>query len=265
MPETGLSGLKQADTIIIPGWRDPDESPPSRLIKGLLEAHNRGARLVSICPGIFVLGATGLLNGKGATTHWRYIEKLTRAFPCIKLQPDVLYVDEGDLLSSAGSAAGIDLCLHIIRKDFGTVVANRVARRLVLPPHREGGQAQFIDKPVGEEAHPWLAQLLDWTSARIQKHITVDLLASVASVSKRTLSRRFAGTTGMSPLEWVTGLRVRRAKDLLETTTLSIEEIAEQCGFGSTAVLRNHFRRKVLVSPITYRSQFQSGASKTFS
>jgi len=260
-PKKGLTGLQQADTIIIPGWRDPDELPPQTLIRALIKAHERGARLVSVCSGVFVLGATGLLNGRHATTHWRYIEKLTRKFPLIQLQPDVLYVDEGDILSSAGSAAGIDLCLHIIRKDFGAVVANQVARRLVVPPHREGGQAQFIDKPVGEEAHPWLAQLLEWTSARIQKQITVERLASVAHVSKRTLSRRFAETTGTSPLDWVTGLRVRRAKDLLETTALSVEEIAEECGFGSSAVLRHHFRMRVKLSPNMYRSRFRCDAS----
>jgi AraC family transcriptional activator FtrA len=260
-PAKGLSGLQQADTIIIPGWRNPDESPPEELIRALIKAHHHGARLVSICSGVFVLAATGLLNGRQATTHWRYVDKLTRAFPLIQIQPDVLYVDEGDILSSAGSAAGIDLCLHIIRKDFGTVVANRVARRLVIPPHREGGQAQFIDKPVGEEAHPWLAQLLEWTSARIQKQITVEKLASVAHVSKRTLSRRFAETTGTSPLDWVNGLRVRRAKDLLETTTLSVEEIAEACGFGSTAVLRHHFRIRIKLSPNMYRSRFHQDAS----
>ena len=262
-PDKGLSGLQQADTIIIPGWRNPDEAPPRNLIRALIKAHARGARLVSICSGVFVLGATGLLNGRRATTHWRYIDKLTHAFPLIQLQPDVLYVDEEDVLTSAGSAAGIDLCLHIIRKDCGTVVANRVARRLVISPHREGGQAQFIDKPVGEEAHPWLSHLLDWTQARLQEQITVERLASVAHVSKRTLSRRFAETTGTSPLDWVTGLRVRRARDLLETTTLSMEEIAEECGFRSAAVLRHHFRMRVKLSPNMYRSRFHQDGSTT--
>ena len=144
MPRIGLSGLLHADTILIPGWRNPDEPPPPRLIRTLLAAHKRGARLVSICSGIFVLAATGLLDGRRATTHWKYVAKLALAFPSIQIQPDVLYVDEGDILTSAGSAAGIDLCLHIIRKDFGTLIANKVARRLVVSPHREGGQAQFI-------------------------------------------------------------------------------------------------------------------------
>jgi AraC family transcriptional regulator, transcriptional activator FtrA len=260
-PRNGLSGLRHADTIIIPGWNNPAVKPPEQLIRALRKAHERGVRLVSICSGIFVLAATGLVNGRRATTHWRYIDTLTRAFPLIQLQPDVLYVDEEDILTSAGSAAGIDLCLHIIRKDFGTVVANKVARRLVVSPHREGGQAQFVDKPVGEEAHPWLSKLLDWTQTRLHLSVTVGQLAKEAHVSKRTLSRRFAETTGTSPLDWVSGLRVRRAKDLLETTKLSVEEIAEQCGFRSAAVLRHHFRRRVTLSPNTYRERFEQTAT----
>jgi len=208
----GLKGLLNANTIIIPGWRNPEEPPPQRLIRMLIAAHERGARLVSICSGIFVLAATGLLNDRRATTHWRYIEKLGSAFPAIRLQPDVLYVDEGDILTSAGSAAGIDLCLHLIRKDFGTLTANRVARRLVVSPHREGGQAQFIDKPVGEQASPWLSHLLHWAQERLHDPITVAQLAKRAGMSKRTLSRRFVEMTGTSPLDWITSLRVRRGE-----------------------------------------------------
>jgi AraC family transcriptional activator FtrA len=256
LPRRGLDALLDANTVIIPGWRNPDEPPPQRLIRMLIAAHEQGVRLVSICSGIFVLAATGLLNGRCATTHWRYVEKLRRAFPAIHLQPDVLYVDEGDFLTSAGSAAGIDLCLHIIRKDFGTLTANNVARRLVVSPHREGGQAQFIDKPVGEHASPWLAHLLDWVQTRLQDPITVAQLASRACMSKRTLSRRFVETTGTSPLDWITTLRVRRAKDLLETTALSMEEIADQCGFGSAPTLRHHFRTRVRLSPNGYRVRF---------
>lgn len=257
LPKRGLSGLLHADTIIIPGWRNADEAPPPRLIRTLVAAHQRGARLVSICTGIFVLAATGLLDGRRATTHWRYAEKLRFAFPAIQLEPDALYVDEGDILTSAGSAAGIDLCLHIIRKDFGTLTANKVARRLVVSPHREGGQAQFIDKPVGEEASPWLSHLLDWAQERLHDPITVAQLADRGGMSKRTLSRRFVEVTGTSPLDWITGLRVRRAKDLLETTTLSMEEIAGQCGFGSAPILRHHFRVRVRLSPNLYRARFR--------
>jgi len=262
LPRRGLKGLLEADTIIIPGWRNPDEPPPQPLIRTLTAAHEQGARLVSICSGIFVLAATGLLNGKCATTHWRYVEKLSRAFPAIRLQPDVLYVDEGDILTSAGSAAGIDLCLHLIRKDFGTLTANKVARRLVVSPHREGGQAQFIDKPVGEQASPWLANLLEWSQVRLHNPISVAQLANRACVSKRTLSRRFVESTGTSPLDWITALRVRRAKDLLETTPLSMEEVADRCGFGSAATLRHHFRARVKLSPNGYRASFQRSEMK---
>ena len=256
-PQGGLRELLHADTIIIPGWRKPIEPPPARLIRALVKAHERGARLVSICVGSFVLGATGLLDGRRATTHWRFVDQMARDFPLVDVQPDVLYVDERDILTSAGSAAGIDLCLHIVRKDFGTLAANSVARRAVVPPHREGGQAQFVDRPVGEEAHPWLSNLLQWADGKLQSPITLDRLAREANTSKRTLSRRFAATTGMSPLHWVTTLRVRRAKDLLETTTLSIGEVADECGFSSAAALRHHFRARVRLSPNVYRSRFR--------
>jgi len=257
LPRQRLSGLSQADTIVIPGWRNADELPPRRLLRILLTAHQRGARLVSICSGVFVLAATGLLDGRRATTHWRYIDKLARAFPAIKLEPDVLYVDDGDILTSAGSAAGIDLCLHIVRKDFGAAVANAVARRLVASPHREGGQAQFIEGPVGEEANPRLSRLLQWLQHQLHRPILASELAEQASMSKRTLARRFAQTTGNSPHQWITRLRVRRAKDLLETTSLSVDEIAEKCGFGSAPTLRHHFRSQVRLAPTTYRSHFR--------
>lgn len=255
-PNRDLSELIRADTIIIPGWPKPIVSPPDRLVRALIRAHERGARLVSICVGSFVLAATGLLNDRRATTHWSFADQMARDFPRVRVKPDVLYVDEQDILTSAGSAAGIDLCLHIIRKDFGTVVANRVARRAVVSPHREGGQAQFIDKPVGEEAHPWLSNLLHWVDGRLHSRLTIEQLAAAAHMSKRTLARRFAATTGASPLDWITGLRVRRAKDLLETTTLSIEEVAGKSGFSSAALLRHHFRGIVKLSPSDYRVSF---------
>lgn len=257
VPRRGLACMQEADTIVIPGWCNPDVLPPPRLVRMLRMAHQRGARLVSICSGAFVLAATGLLNDRRATTHWKFSDKLSKLYPQIKVESDVLYVDEEDILTSAGGAAGIDLCLHIIRKDFGTVVANNVARHLVVSPHREGGQAQFIDRPVGEEAHPWLAHLLEWSASNLQTEITVERLALEANVSKRTLSRRFVGATGLSPHRWITSLRVRRGKDLLETTALSIEEVAEQCGFQSGALLRHHFREQVKISPRTYRDHFR--------
>jgi AraC family transcriptional activator FtrA len=252
----GLELLEKANTIVIPGWKKPYQPPSKSLIRALAAAHERGARLVSICVGSFVLGALGVLDGKRATTHWRFVDEMSTRFPRVTVQPDVLYVDEGNVLTSAGSAAGIDLCLHVIRKDYGTVVANQVARRAVVPPHREGGQAQFIEKPVGDAAHPWLSHLLAWSNKNLHTRLSIDGMANEVHTSKRTLCRRFRETTGMSPLEWVTRLRVRRAKDLLETTTLSIEELAQQCGFGSAAVLRHHFRARVQLSPIVYRERF---------
>ncbi len=252
----GLEALSRAGTIVIPGWRDPDEKPPDPLIEALVRAHRRGARLVSICSGVFVLAATGLLDGRGATTHWRYTEKLAQKYPRVRIEPDVLYVDENEILTSAGSAAGIDLCLHIVRRDFGSRIANQVARRLVISPHREGGQAQFIERPVGNQDHPWLSTLLDWTQGHLHEELRLDRLAGMSRMSKRTLSRRFSQATGTSPGDWIAGLRVSRAKELLETTHLSIEEIADKCGFGSAPVLRHHFRERVRISPNAYRSRF---------
>jgi AraC family transcriptional activator FtrA len=169
----------------------------------------------------------------------------------------VLYVDEGDILTSAGSAAGIDLGLHIIRRDFGTLVANQVARRLIMPPHRDGGQAQFIERPVADEGSPWLSRLLEWVERHLTEDLTIDALARQVCVSKRTLTRRFIETTGTSPADWVTGMRIARAKELLQTTALSVEEVAEKCGFGSSFTLRHHFRKRLQTSPLTYRTGFR--------
>jgi AraC family transcriptional activator FtrA len=179
-------------------------------------------------------------------------------WPAIELEPDVLYMDEGDILTSAGSAAGLDLCLEIIRKDFGASMANSVARRLGVSPHCEGGQARFVEKLVGDASTPWLSYLLDWVQNNLHKTITVDHLAAQAHMSKRTLNRRFAEATGTSPLDWVTKQRIGLAKDLLETTQISVEEVAEKCGFGSTSTLRHHFREEVKLSPNTHRSRFKN-------
>lgn len=263
VPTGGLQDLERADTIIIPGWPKPIAPPPAHLVRALVRAHDRGTRIVSVCVGSFVLAAAGLLDGRRATTHWAFAGQMAREFPRVRVEPDVLYVDEGDILTSAGSAAGIDLCLHIIRKDFGTAVANAVARRAVVPPHREGGQAQFVDMPVGEAAHPWLSNLLHLVTKRLHERITVAQLAQAAHMSTRTLTRRFAATTGKSPLHWLTGLRVRRARDLLETTTLSIEEVAEASGFATAALLRHHFRTTVTLSPTAYRHQFHRQQRRT--
>ena len=251
---SGWSGLTRADTIIVPGWRDIYERPPERLIRALRTAHARGARLVSICSGAFALAATGLLNGRRATTHWRYTDVLSRNYPEIQVDPAVLYVDEGDILTSAGSAAGIDLCLHIIRRDFGARVVNAVARRLVMAPHREGGQAQFIQHPVGDATEPWLSDLVQWAERHLHEPLTTGRLAAVARMTRRTFFRRFSAMTGGTPADWLTGLRLARARDLLETSSKSIERIAWECGFGSAATMRHHFNQRLSVSPASYRA-----------
>ncbi|HET7205898.1 MAG TPA: transcriptional regulator FtrA [Terriglobales bacterium] len=252
----GIDALSRAGTIVIPGWRT-EETPPERLLRILRRAHRGGARLVSICSGAFVLAATGLLDGRRATTHWRYASQLAQMYPRVKVEPDVLYVDEGDLLTSAGSAAGIDLCLHIVRKDFGDSVASQVARRLVVYPHRDGGQAQFVDRAVPREDRPWLAKLLEWTQNHLGEELSVHRLAKEVGISKRTLSRRFAEELATSPIEWLIGLRLAHAKQMLEKTARSIDEIAYDTGFGSAPTLRHHFRRRLNTSPVAYRSHFR--------
>jgi len=260
--KSGLAALARADTIIVPGWRDIHERPPERLTNALRKAHTRGARLVSICSGTFVLAATGLLNGRRATTHWRYADVLRRDYPDIQVDPKVLYVDEGDILTSAGSAAGIDLCLHIIRRDFGVRVVNDVARRLVMAPHREGGQAQFIPHPVGDATEPWLSDLLQWAERHLHEPLTTSRLAAIARMTRRTFFRRFSAMTGGTPAEWLTGLRLARARDLLETSTKPVERIAWDCGFGSAATMRHHFHQRLNISPTSYRAARKSGAAR---
>jgi AraC family transcriptional activator FtrA len=257
LADRGLELLAEAGTIVIPSWRDPGEAAPAPLVEALRAAHKRGARLVSICAGAFVLAATGVLSRKRATTHWRHTSALARAFPDITVEPDVLYVDEDNVLTSAGSAAGIDLCLHIVRKDFGSETANHVARRLVMPPHREGGQAQYVEAPIptAREAVRF-APLLERMRRHLHKHQSIEHLAAEARMSSRTFLRRFKAVTGMSPGEWQLAERLRRARELLETTASSIEEVAAASGFGSVATLRLHFRSRLGVSPVAYRDRF---------
>jgi AraC family transcriptional activator FtrA len=255
-----LTRLTDAGTIVLPGWRDPDEPPPAALVSALLRAHQRGARIMSICSGVFVLAATGLLDGKPATTHWRYTERLARMFPRIDVQPDVLYLDNGSVLTSAGSAAGIDLGLHLIRRDYGAEIANHVARRLVVPPHRHGGQAQFIDVNVRPSHADSLNDVLAWATANLDKPISVDELAARAHLAPRTLARRFRNDVGTTPHRWLTQQRVALAQRLLETTTNSIDHIATEAGFGTAVTLRHHFQRILGTSPTAYREQFRQAA-----
>lgn len=191
-PTAGLGGLRRAGTIVIPGWRDPNERPPDALLNAVRAAHARGARLVTICSGVFVLAAAGLLDGKRATTHWRYVDRLRELCPRIRVEPDVLYVDEGTILTSAGSAAGIDLCLHIVRRDYGANIANQVARRLIMPPQREGGQSQYIPAPIQPEAHGGLAHVLEWAHRHLSERLSVERLAQRAAMSPRRSRAGFA-------------------------------------------------------------------------
>ena len=259
-PDHGIRLLGQADVIIIPGWRGSAAPVPESLRRHLRRAHDRGARMASICSGAFVLAAAGLLDGRRATTHWRYAEQLAAAAPAAEVLPDVLYVDEGRILTSAGSAAGLDLCLHLVRQDFGAEKANQVARRLVLPAHRQGGQRQFVPQPVAVRRVGELAPFLDQLRSRVDEDWTVGKMATAAGMSSRTLLRRFRQTTGESPLNWLTAARVDFARDLLETTDLKIDRIAERAGFGASESFRLHFRRRVGVAPSTYRRGFKLSA-----
>jgi AraC family transcriptional activator FtrA len=251
-----LARLSTAGTIIIPGWKGVHEAPPQRLLTALRKAHSRGTRLVSICSGVFVLAATGLLNGRRATTHWRYVEELRLRYPEIRVEPDVLYVDEGRILTSAGSAAGIDLCLHIVRQDFGAEIANQVARRLVVPPHREGGQAQFILEPIRKADGIGLAPVLRWLESNIARELSVDQLAARAAMSPRTFARQFRRQTGTTPHQWLTHLRLLAAQRRLEQTNESIEQVAEAVGWQTAATLRQHFMTHLRTSPTSYRRKF---------
>jgi len=257
----GLERLHAAGTIVIPGWEGIAVPVPPAILDALRGAHARGARLLSICSGAFVLAATGLLEGRRATTHWRYAEELQRRHPGICVDANVLYVDEGSILTSAGSAAGLDLCLHLVRRDYGSAVANQVARRLVIPPHRDGGQAQFLERPVEPRGHnsgqpKSLSMLLDKIRKRPGESWRIGELARQSAMSERTFMRRFRAATGLSPGDWVTRARVDAARELLEGTPLSIEQIAERCGLGTPTTLRHHFRKKVGVSPAQYRKRF---------
>ncbi|BBK33996.1 hypothetical protein STHU_46300 [Allostella humosa] len=212
---------------------------------------------MSLCSGVFVLAATGLLDGRRATTHWRYLPVLAELHPAIRIEPDVLYVDEGDLLTAAGSAAGIDLCVHIVRRDHGSRAANQVARRLVLPPHREGGQAQYVERPVPRHEGQRLAGLLDALRRRLAQPLSVPQLAVEAGMSERTFLRRFAEATGMTPGDWLVAERLAHARTLLEETGLSVEQVATECGFGAAATLRHHFSGRLGIGPRAYRARFR--------
>jgi AraC family transcriptional activator FtrA len=261
LAEAGLERLSEAGTIVIPGWKTDGAPTSSSVREALLAAHARGARLVSICSGAFLLAACGFLAGRRATTHWLYADQLAARHPDVRVDADVLYVDEGEVLTSAGSAAGVDLLLHVVRKDFGAEIANQIARRMVMAPHREGGQAQFIPRPVPSRPDDRLAPLLDAVRARPAEAWTIERLARHAAMSERTFVRRFRDATGMAPGEWVVAVRIESARYLLESGETGLEDIAFAAGFGSLATLRHHFRSRVGLSPTAYRVQFASVSS----
>ncbi|MFD0074948.1 helix-turn-helix domain-containing protein [Streptomyces sp. NPDC127166] len=256
-PDHGLDRLPYADTVIVPGWADVDREPPADLVGAVRAAHEAGARVASLCTGAFVLAAAGLLDGRRATTHWAHTEALAERYPRVEVDPDVLYVDNGTVLTSAGKAAAMDLCLHLVRLDHGSAIANTVARRLVVPPHRDGGQAQFVPAPVPtREDHP-LTELLPWAVERLDQPLTVEDLARRARMSSRHLGRHFRAATGTTPLQWLLTQRIRRAQELLEATDDSVDAIAEATGMGTATTLRRHFNRTVGVPPDTYRRTFR--------
>lgn len=260
----GPEALADADTVVIPASAE-DYEPVSSQLTGLLAgAFTRirpGTRMASICTGSFVLAAAGLLDGRPATTHWQSAERFRELYPRVELDPDVLYTDDGDILTAAGVASGIDLCLHMIRCDHGAAVANKVARGTVVPPHRDGGQAQFIQRPVPEERVPSTSTARVWALEHLDLALTLDDLAACESMSKRTFTRRFREEVGVSPGQWLTRRRVERACELLEKTDLTVDNVAAAAGFGTATSLRQHLQAALGVSPSAYRRTFRGPAS----
>jgi AraC family transcriptional regulator, transcriptional activator FtrA len=253
----GLEALSEADTVLVPPAGDDRRDFPPALLDALRRAHARGARIASICTGAFVLAAAGLLDGRPAITHWSSLGELARRHPAVEVQPAVLYVDDGDVLTSAGSAAGLDLCLHLIRLDHGSRVAATAARWSVVPPHRDGGQAQFVPAPVEEPSPTPFGTWLDWARARLDEPIEVRDWARAAGTSPRTFARHFRDATGETPLQWLAAERVRRAQELLEGTDLPVDAVAGRCGFATAAGLRRHFGRRMGTTPQQYRRSWR--------
>jgi transcriptional regulator GlxA family with amidase domain len=256
----GLETVRQADTVIVPGFEHTDRPVPHAVVAALQAADRRGARMVSICTGAFALAAAGLLDGRRATTHWRHTAELRARHPDIELDPGVLYVDEGRILTSAGVAAGIDLCLHLVARDHGTAAANAIARRMVVAPQRGGGQAQFVERAVPEPADGGLGATRTWMLERIEKPLTVAEMARHAVRSERSFARHFRAETGSTPLRWLHEQRILQARRLLEETDMPVEDVASSCGFGTATTLREHFRRALHTTPTAYRRAFSGVA-----
>jgi transcriptional regulator GlxA family with amidase domain len=254
-PRSGLGALRRADTIVVPAYASLLEPPPEQALAALRAAGRRGTRVLSVCTGAFALAHAGLLDGRRAATHWAWADELGRRFPAIAVDPDVLYVDEGSVMTSAGLSAGIDLSLHVIRKDFGAAAGERVARHMVAAPHREGGQAQFAKRPPAD-AGGSLEPTRRWAAERLEQPLDVAAMSAHAGVSPRTFARRFREQAGTTPLQWLLSQRVLEARRLLEESDLAIEAVAWRCGFGTAASLREHFRRATATTPTAYRVSF---------
>ena len=253
--------LTRADTVVVTAVRDFHAEPDPELVAAIKAAHRNGARIVSLCTGAFVLAAAGVLDGRPATTHWNSARELARRYPAVRLNPGVLYVDDGDVLTSAGTTAGIDLCLHIVRRDHGAAVVNMLSRRLVAPAHRDGGQAQFIESPAAGPDDPGLAPVLDWMRAHLHEPLTVTTIARHANTTERTLTRHFRAITGTTPIKWLNARRIHHARELLETSGLPVEDIGEASGLGTPANFRRHFILATGVTPSAYRSLFNTRSS----
>lgn len=257
LPTASYSEITRADTVVVPSVADPDAQTDPHLVEALREGHAQGVRIASLCTGAFVLAAAGLLDGRAATTHWMHADHLSRRYPRVDVRADVLYLDQGDVLTSAGKTAALDLCLHLVRRDLGAAAANGVARRLVVPAHRAGGQAQFITSPPAPKSSEGLACTLEWARGRLDKPLTVRDLASHAGLSTRQLTRRMQTELQTGPLHWLHQQRVARAQELLEQTDASVEQIATTSGLGTATTLRRLFHDHVGVSPTTYRATFR--------
>jgi transcriptional regulator GlxA family with amidase domain len=256
-PLLGLEAMEDADVIAVPAARvRPDEEYPAALIEALRRASARGAIMLSACSGAFLLGAAGLLDGRPCTTHWRHADELQRRHPTARVDEDVLFIDDGDIVTSAGTAAGIDASLHLVRRELGSEVANVIARNMVVPPQRDGGQRQYIPRPVPETDCDELVDVLAYMNDRLDEQHSIAALAARAHMSTRTFARRFVAETGVTPMQWLTAQRVLHARLLLETTDAPIDEIAASCGFGSGTLFRHHFTREVGVAPTAYRRSF---------
>jgi transcriptional regulator GlxA family with amidase domain len=258
--EHGLEAVARADIVVVPWWDDPEERAPEPILAALRDAHRRGAQIVGLCLGSFVVADAGLLDGRAATTHWQWADAFRRRFPAVDVRPETLYVDEGDVITGAGATAGVDTCLYVLAQRAGQSTATRVARRIVAAPHRAGGQAQYIETPVPEPADDAVARAMAWAVASLDRPLGIDALAAHACMSRSAFTRAFRARTGSSVHPWLVAQRVARAQGLLETTDLGVDEVARHVGFGTAARLRSHFTAALGVTPTRYRSDFTLGS-----